>query len=145
MYLLIFCVLAVCRTAADACIHIMRKGVSLMLNHVPLGVIPVYKWNTLQLKMQNIESFPRHLSDLNVICLKNLNIKEWKNSTCWLVWIVIVKLWFSFLSNLKSYRSIITHPQVTNYDTPSNLWKPLTCTVNIKFLLLHNEEGGYHG
>ena len=27
-----------------------------------------------------------------------LNIKEWKNSTCWFVWIVIMKWWSSVLS-----------------------------------------------
>ena len=27
----------------------------------------------------------------------NKNIKEWKNSTCWLILVVIVKLWFSVL------------------------------------------------
>ena len=46
---------------------------------------------------------------------------------CWFILVVIVKLWFSVLLNLKSH--IITHPRVTNDDAPSNLWKPLKCTV----------------
>ena len=47
-----------------------------------------------------------------------INIKEWKNSTCWLVLVVIVKLWFSVFLNLKSH--IITHPRVTNDWAPTN-------------------------
>ena len=44
------------------------------------------------------------------------NIKESKNSTCWLVLVVIVKLWFSvFLLH------IIIHPKVTNDDVPFKL------------------------
>ena len=46
------------------------------------------------------------------------NIKEWKNSTCWLVLVLIVKLWFSVLLNLKSH--IIAHPRVTNDWAPTN-------------------------
>ena len=42
---------------------------------------------------------------------------------------VIVKLWFSVLSDLKSH--IIIHPRGTNDDAPSNLWKPLKCTVKM--------------
>ena len=53
------------------------------------------------------------------IYIKLKNIKECKNSTCWLSSVVIVKLWFSVLLNLKS--DIIIHPRVTNDDVPSNL------------------------
>ena len=66
------------------------------------------------------------------------NIKEWKNFTCFFVWVVIVKWWFSVLSNLKSHT--ITYPRVTNNDAPSYLWKTLNCTVKIKFLLLSNQR-----
>ena len=54
------------------------------------------------------------------------NIKEWKNSTCWLVLVVIVKLWFSVLSNLRSH--IIIHLRQSNpkcqipYYLPLNQW-----------------------
>ena len=48
------------------------------------------------------------------------NIKEWKNSTCWLVLVVIVKLWFLVLLNLKSH--IVTHPRVTNGNAHSNVF-----------------------
>ena len=57
------------------------------------------------------------------------NIKEWKNSTCWLVLVVIVKLWFSVLSNLETL--IVNHPRITNDVALSNLWMPLKCTVKI--------------
>ena len=52
----------------------------------------------------------------NWFSLIKLNIKEWKNSTCWLALVVIVKLWFSVLLNLKSH--IITDPKVTNNHVP---------------------------
>ena len=56
-----------------------------------------------------------------------------------------VALWIalSVLSNLKSY--IVTHPRVTNDDIPSNFWKPIKCTVKVKFLLLPNQRGGSYG
>ena len=50
---------------------------------------------------------------------KKLNIKEWKNSTCWLVLVFVVELWFSVLLKFRSY--IITHPRGTNDGAPSNL------------------------
>ena len=42
-----------------------------------------------------------------------------KNSTCWLILVATVKLWFSVLLSLKSH--IITHLRVTNDDAPYNL------------------------
>ena len=47
------------------------------------------------------------------------NIKEWKNSTCWLVLVVILKLWFSVLLKLRSH--IITH-YINGRATPSIFW-----------------------
>ena len=47
------------------------------------------------------------------------NIKEWKNSTCWLVLVVILKLWFSVLLKLRSH--IITH-YINGGATPSMFW-----------------------
>ena len=57
------------------------------------------------------------------------NIKVWKNSTCWLILVVIVKLWFSVLLNLETL--ILNHPRVTNDVALSNLWMPIKCTVKI--------------
>ena len=54
-------------------------------------------------------------------------IKEWKNSTCWLVLVVIVKLWFSVLLKFRSH--IITLPRTTHDGVTSNLQKSLKCTV----------------
>ena len=51
--------------------------------------------------------------------------------SCW-------KLWFSVFSNKKSH--IITHPRVTNNDAPFNLYIPITYTVKVKFLFLHNQR-----
>ena len=50
-----------------------------------------------------------------------IKIKEWKNSTCWLVLVVIVKWWFSVLLKFRSH--IITLPRATNNGVPSNLQK----------------------
>ena len=47
------------------------------------------------------------------------NIKEWKNSTCWLVLVFIVKLWFSVLLNLETL--IVNYPRITNDVALSNL------------------------
>ena len=44
---------------------------------------------------------------------------------------VIVKLWFSILSNLKSH--IIIHPKRTNDDAPSNFWKLPKCPVKVNY------------
>ena len=58
-----------------------------------------------------------------------LDIKEWKNSTCWLILVVIVKLWFSVLLKLRLH--IITHPSITNDGGPPNLLKSLKYTVEM--------------
>ena len=68
-------------------------------------------------------------SKCNPTMTTSKKIKEWKNSTCWLILVVIVKLWFSVLLNLETL--IVNHPRVTYDVALSNLWMIIKCTIKI--------------
>ena len=60
------------------------------------------------------------------------NIKEWKNSTCWLVLVLLQNYGFQSFETSNDIH-IIIYPRRTNDDAPFNLWKPLKCTVKANY------------
>ena len=57
--------------------------------------------------------------DFTLIINLKIKIKNWKNSTCWFIWTVIVKLWSASVLDLQSAEYIITTEMNPNLQISS--------------------------